>query len=41
MKKFLMYMFDDIRKIQIKFEEEEKKICPKKTYKNKPNPTKI
>ena len=32
---------DDAKKIEMKFEEKEKKFDPKKVYKNQPNPTKI
>ena len=32
---------DNARKIEMKFEEKEKKFDPEKVYKNQPNPTKI
>ena len=32
---------DDAKKIEMKFEEKEKKFDPKKVYKDEPNPTKI
>ena len=32
---------DNARKIEMKFEEKEKKFDPEKVYKGKPNPTKI
>ena len=32
---------DDAKKIEMKFEEKEKKFDPKKVYKDNPNPTKI
>ena len=32
---------DNARKIEMKFEEKEKKFDPKKVYKDEPNPTKI